>query len=152
MSNKPKNRNKKHQPQRRSTQANQLEELLTACNEGLNVARGTLHNLITRYKSNPNRTKGNVQQTTVIENYIKTAYDDITSLDESLAVTSKKARDVAKNFPKPEDSIIANIEISQEFEDWTISLQSSVTPTLIELSSYLDNLDQLTQPVETTNE
>lgn len=152
MSHKPKNRNKKYQPKPRVSQANQLEELLGACNDGLNVARASLHNLISRYKSSPNRTKANAQQTAVIDDYIKSAYNDITALDESLATTSKKAREVAKNYPNPEDSIIANIEISQEFEDWTISLQSSVTPTLLELSSYLDNLDELTQPAETTNE
>ena len=31
-------------------------------------------------------------------------------------------------------------EISHEFEDWTISLQSSVTPTFLELSRRIDEL------------
>ena len=121
MSHKPKNRNKKYQPKPRVSQANQLEELLGACNDGLNVARASLHNLISRYKSNPNRTKANAQQTAVIDDYIKSAYNDITALDESLATTSKKAREVAKNYPNPEDSIIANIEISQEFYDYLLA-------------------------------
>ena len=151
MSKKPKNRNKKHH-QRRAQNGRELEELITACNTCLDVGYVSFNNLVKLYVEGNYRTHVEAAKLVPVEDYIKSAQVDLKSLEVELTKLSLNARTTIKNYVSPEENIVASIDLHQQFEDWTTSYQTSITPTLLELSSYLDTLNPSNPIVETPHE
>lgn len=151
MSKKPKNRNKKHH-QRRAQNSRELEELIKACNACLDVGYVSFNNLVKLYAEGSYRTHVEASKLVPVEDYIKSAQVDLKSLEVELTKLSSNARKTIKNYISPEDNIVASIDLHQQFEDWTTSYQTSITPTLLELSGYLDDLNPSNPIVETTHE
>lgn len=151
MSKKPKNRNKKRQHHRDQTRR-ELEELIRACNQGLDTGYVAFYGLVQRYKMGKYRTELTDSKLVVVDDYIRTAQTDLTSLDTSLKSISSRARELVKNYTNAEDNLMGNLTLSQDFENWSTSYQSNITPTLLELAAYLDDLDNLLNLPETCNE
>lgn len=151
MSKKPKNRNKKHH-QRRAQNGRELEELITACNTCLDVGYVSFNSLVKLYVEGNYRTHVEAAKLVPVEDYIKSAQVDLKSLEAELTKLSLNARATIKNYVSPEENIVASIDLHQQFEDWTTSYQTSITPTLLELSSYLDTLNPSNPIVETPHE
>ena len=151
MSKKSKSRNKKHH-QHRAQNHRELEELIKACNNCLHVGYVSFHGLVKLYVEGNYRTHVDAAKLSPVEDYIKSAQADLRSLEKDLKELTVIARDTIKNYISPEDNIVSSIDLHQRFEDWTTSYQTSVTPTLLELSDYLDTLNPANKSVETEHE
>lgn len=152
MSKKPKNRNKKHHPSKQAQSSKELMGLITTCDQCISVGYRSLHGLVKKYSEGSYRTTTEVNKLVAIDNYIKSAKDDLVSLDNELTNIKQAAKKLVDNGDDSIDGIVDSITLHQRFEDWTTSYQSGVTPTLLELADYLETLDPMNTTVETSHE